>query len=157
MNRPSLRAAFGDKHAIYVRTLVDYWDMKSSVMHDALKGDHSLKDALMRVYEAALAIYFSGEGNARGCFVLGTAITEAADDGEIQGIVRNGLRKLDACFEGRLRMARDKGELAKDADVGALALLASATMHTIAIRARAGTSKKDLRKLAQKAVTIITG
>ena len=28
MNRPSLRAAFGDKHAIYLKALNEYWELK---------------------------------------------------------------------------------------------------------------------------------
>ena len=157
MNRPSLRAAFGDKHTIYLKALADYWDMKFAVMREALDGGPALKEALTRVYDAALSIYFSGDGHARGCFVVGTAVTEAVDDPEIQRVVMDGLQALDADFEARLRLARDAGELKKDADLGALALLASATMHTIAIRARAGASRKELRKLVQKAVGVICG
>ncbi len=157
MNRPSLRAAFGDKHTMYLKALADYWDFKFALMHETLESDLSLKDTLMSVYDAALSIYFSGDGHARGCFVVGTAITEAVDDPEIQRIVMGGLRMLDADFEARLRLARDAGELKKDADPGALAVLASATMHTLAIRARAGVPRKDLRKLARKAVSVICG
>jgi TetR/AcrR family transcriptional regulator, copper-responsive repressor len=156
MNRPSLRAAFGDKRAIYLRALTDYWELQFTVMREALEGGTTLKDALMRVYDAALSIYFS-DGQARGCFVVGTAITEAVDDPETQRIVMGGLRMIDANFEARLRLARDAGELKKDADLAALALFASATMHTIAIRARAGASRKELRKLALKAVGMICG
>lgn len=154
MNRPSLRAAFGDKRAIYLKALADYRDRKFIAIRGALESGLVLKDALMRTYDAALSIYFSGDGPARGCFVVGPAITEAMDP-EIQRTVMDGLRMIDANFEARLRLARDAGELEKDADVGALALLASATMHTIAMRARAGASRKDLRKLALKATGMI--
>jgi AcrR family transcriptional regulator len=157
MNRPSLRAAFGDKHAIYMRALADYWGIKFAVMKVALAGPGALPDVLMRVYDAALDIYFSGDEHVRGCFVVGTAITEALGDPEIQDVVTGGFRKLDADFETRLREARDAGELKKSADVEALAMLVSATMHTIAIRARAGSSRDELRKLALKAVGVITG
>lgn len=157
MNRPSLRAAFGDKHAIYLKALADYWDLKFALMRKALESNVALKDALMRVYDASLSIYFSGDGHARGCFVVGTAITEALDDPDIQRIVAHGFHALDAGFETRLRLARTAGELEKDVDVATLALLASATMHSIAMRARAGASRKDLRKFAKKAVDVICG
>lgn len=157
MNRPSLRAAFGDKHAIYVKALNDYWELKVATMREALDSSRPLDEALMSVYDAALSIYFSGRGRARGCFVVGTAVTEAVDDPEIRSIVSGGFRKLDADFEARLRLAHEAGELGEDADPEALAMLATATMHTIAIRARAGTSRKDLRKLASKVVSVICG
>jgi AcrR family transcriptional regulator len=157
VNRPSLRAAFGDKHAIYLKALNDYWQRKFETMRVTLEGGRSLDKTLMSVYEAALSIYFSGDGNARGCFVLGTAVTEAAENREIGGNIMEGFRRLDGYFEARLRLAHKSGELTKDSDPEALALLATAAMHTIAIRARSGASRSELKKLAQKAVGVICG
>jgi AcrR family transcriptional regulator len=155
MNRPSLQAAFGDKHALYLETLRDYWEGKFALMRAALAGERPLDEALMRAYDAALSIYFSGDDGARGCFVVGTAVTEALGDPEVRDIVMGGLHTLDAAFEERLQTARETGELQGDADPAALAVLAAATMHTIAIRARAGASRPELRKLARKAVSVI--
>ena len=155
VNRPSLRAAFGDKHDIYLKALNDYWERKFVTMHEALDGGHALDEALMRVYDAALSIYFSGAGRPRGCFVVGTAVTEAVDDPEIRSNISEGFRRLDASFEARLRKAHEAGELKHGADPETLAMLASATMHSIAIRARAGASRGDLRKLALNAVKLI--
>jgi TetR/AcrR family transcriptional regulator, copper-responsive repressor len=157
VNRPSLKAGFGDKHAIYLQALADYWERKYATMREALEGDEPLEQALMRVYEAALSIYFSGGGRARGCFVVGTAVTEALADAEISSSINEGFGRLDGYFEARLRKAHDGGELDRSADPVALALLASATMHSIAIRARAGASRDDLRQLALKAVGVICG
>jgi AcrR family transcriptional regulator len=157
MNRPSLQAAFGDKHALYLKALDDYWARKFDMMREALQPGRPLADTLMAVYEAALALYFGGEGNTRGCFVLGTAITEAAEDADIRQIVAAGFERLDADFEARLRLARENGEIGTDADPETLALLASATMHSIALRARAGSSREALEQLARKAVTVICG
>jgi TetR/AcrR family transcriptional regulator, copper-responsive repressor len=53
--------------------------------------------------------------------------------------------------------AHANGELKPNADPVALSLLASATLHTIAIRARAGSPRADLRKLARNAVEVICG
>ena len=157
MNRPSLRAAFGDKHEIYVRALSDYWELKFAAMRKAFETDGALPETLMRVYDAALSIYFSGDDQVLGCFVVGTAITEAPGNPEIQRIVADGFHALDADFETRFKQARVAGELKQDADPQALALLASATMHTMAIRARSGTSRENLRMLAQNAVKVICG
>ena len=155
MNRPSLRAAFGDKRAIYLKALNAYWELKLAAMRHALEGDQPLDQALMRVYDAALSIYFSGRGRARGCFVVGTAVTEAVHDAETRKVVSDGFRKLDADFATRLRLAQETGELKRSTDPEALAMLATATMQTIAIRARSGSSREDLRQFAEKAVAVI--
>jgi TetR/AcrR family transcriptional regulator, copper-responsive repressor len=157
MNRPSLRAAFGDKHEIYVKALSDYWELKFATMRKALDSGGTLAETLMKVYDAALSIYFSGDDQVLGCFVVGTAVTEAPGDPEILSIAAKGFHALDTDFEARFKLARAAGELKQGADPKALALLATATMHTMAIRARTGSSRNDLRKLAQKAVSVICG
>jgi len=155
MNRPSLSAAFGDKHDIYVKALSAYWGRKFATLREAFAGGGTLGEALMRVYDAALSIYFSGNDQVLGCFVVGTAITEAPADPEIRTIVAKGFHALDAHFEARFKLARAAGELKEDADLKTLAQLASATMHTMAVRARSGTPRTELRKFAQKAVKVI--
>ena len=158
MNRPSLYAAFGDKHALYVKALEHYWNLSLVTMQQALDGeDTTLRDALMGAYDAQLSIYFPDGDQPLGCFAIGTATTEAVDDPTVRGILADGLRALDAGLEARIRRARDKGELRADADPAALALLASATLHSIAIRARAGFPRDELREIARKAVSVICG
>lgn len=155
MNRPSLYAAFGDKHALYLEALARYWRISLEATREALTGDRPLEEALMLAYEAALDIYFSGDGHPRGCFVVGTAVTETVEDAQIRESVAAGLRSMDGDFEARLRLGLARGELRGDADPAGLAVLASATMHTIAIRARAGIPRAELKELARKAVTTI--
>jgi TetR/AcrR family transcriptional regulator, copper-responsive repressor len=157
MSPPSLYAAFGNKHALYLEALARYWEISLAATRKALAGDHPLHEALMLAYEAALSIYFSGKGYARGCFVIGTAVTEAVDDAAIRNSIAAGLRMIDADFEARFQIARERGELKQDADPAALAVLASATMHSIAIHARAGARRAELREIARKAVSVICG
>jgi AcrR family transcriptional regulator len=157
MNPPSLYAAFGNKHALYLKALERYWESSLAATREALAGDHPLDEALMLAYEAALSIYFSGKGHARGCFVIGTAVAEAVDDADIRNSVATGLRTIDADFEARLHRARERGDLKHNADPAALAILATATMHTIAVRARAGVPRSELREIARKAVNVICG
>src|SRR5580692_11605286 len=144
MNPPSLYAAFGNKRALYLEALAHYWELSLAATRKALAEDRPLPESLMAAYEAALSIYFSGKGPARGCFVIGTAVTETVDDPDIRKSVAAGLRSIDADFEARFRTARDRGELKDDTDPAALAILASATMHSTAIRARAGTPRAEL-------------
>lgn len=157
MNRPSLYAAFGDKEKLYLQALAHYWELRLAEMHAALADDRPLAEALLCVYEAALSIYFSGPDRPRGCFVIGTAVTEAVADAEIRKSLAGGILAFDTSFAACFRRAHEKGELKTDADPATLAVLATATMHTIAIRARAGTPRSELRELARKAIKAICG
>ncbi|WP_338525408.1 TetR/AcrR family transcriptional regulator [Pseudomonas batumici] len=158
MNRPSLYAAFGDKHALYIKAFEQYWAQASAAVHEALMDSTlTLREALMGFYEGQLSIYFSGDGQPRGCFAIGTATTEAVEDPEIRDILADRLSRLDADLETRLRAAVDSGELNGDADPAALAVLASSLLHSLSIRARAGKSRAELTELARQAVKVICG
>ena len=157
MNPPSLYAAFGNKRALYLEALTRYWDMSLNATREALADERPLPEALMLAYDAALSIYFGGKGSARGCFVIGTAVAEAAEDAAIRSNVAAGLRMIDADFEARFRNAVETGELKSDADPAALAAVASATMHSIAVRARAGARRTELKEMARKAVKVMCG
>ncbi|MGY2290982.1 TetR/AcrR family transcriptional regulator [Pseudomonas sp. SDO528_S397] len=156
MNRPSLYAAFGDKHAIYLKAIEQYWDLASAAIDAALaEPGLSLADALIRLYEGQLSIYFSGEGEPRGCFIIGTAPSAAVEDAEIRAALLKRLDTLDTHLHTRLRAAIDAGDLKRNTDPEALAVLASSLLHSISIRARAGKSRDELTALAHSAVKVM--
>jgi AcrR family transcriptional regulator len=158
MNRPSLYAAFGDKHSLYIKALEQYWEFAAAAMHEALTDlAVPLSEALQRFYEGQLSIYFSGDGQPRGCFAIGTATTEAVEDPQIREVLSDRLSRLDAELEVRLQAAKTAGELKGDADPAALAVLASSLLHSISIRARAGKSRAELTALARNAIRVICG
>ncbi|WP_064118464.1 TetR/AcrR family transcriptional regulator [Pseudomonas fluorescens] len=158
MNRPSLYAAFGDKHALYIKALDQYWETAHIAMQAALTDSSlTLAQALNGFYEGQLAIYFSGDGQPRGCFAIGTATTEAVEDPEIRNVLSARLSQLDADLEARLQTALDNGELKAGSDLAALAVLASSLLHSISIRARAGKSREELAAIVRNAVSVICG
>ena len=158
LSRSSLYAAFGDKHVLYLTALDLYWQLAMSAMREALADPRqSMGEALMRIYDGQLSLYFSKEGLPRGCFGAASATTEAVDDPEIGKSLAKGFRSLDAGFEALFEMARDRGELNPADDPAALAMLASATLNSIAVRARAGVPRAVLREIARGTVSVICG
>lgn len=157
MNRPSLYGAFGDKHALYATALERYIAEGRSQMEAALDDELPLHDALMRVYDGALAMYFPNKSAARGCFLIGTAVIESMTDTDVRERLGRGLREFDRLFERRLRVAQTNGELAASADPASLAGIASAILHSLAIRSRAGDSRAVLRALAEAGTALICG
>ena len=154
MNRPSLYAAFGDKQAIYLKAIERY--RAGPALRDALVGG-TLREALSRAYRAALAVYLAGDRGQRGCFVIGTAATEAVTSPMVRAEVATVLREVDEAYEDRIRQAQTAGELAEDADPASLATIASAVLHSLAVRARAGEKRRALETLADKGVELICG
>jgi AcrR family transcriptional regulator len=153
MNRPSLYAAFGDKRDLYLKTLAYYRDEGRALARDALAGNPSLRVFLKRFYDKALELYLGG--GPRGCYSIGTAATVAAVDDDVRAFLAESMRSTDGFLKHQIEKAKDRGEIARDADATALAYLATATLHTLAVRSRAGLPRKELDALVKAAIEVI--
>ncbi|MDF0582367.1 TetR/AcrR family transcriptional regulator [Bradyrhizobium yuanmingense] len=157
MNRPSLYGAFGDKRELYIKSYQRYRDEAGAAMVAIFREEMPLRQRLERIYAAALDIYLSGDTGPRGCFTVVTAASEAVGDPEIRAMVLDGLTGLDKAFASCFRRAKEKGELPESADPFALAQIASATIHTIAIRSRARVPRKELEAIVKGAIDVMVG
>jgi AcrR family transcriptional regulator len=157
MNRPSLYGAFGDKRDLYIKSYQRYREDARAATAEIFRAEMPIRKRLERIYAAALDIYLSGETGPLGCFTVMTAASEAVADPEIRGMVVDALSGLDKAFAVCFTRARDKGELPASADPAVLAQLASATLHTIAIRARARVPRKELEALVKGAIDVMCG
>jgi AcrR family transcriptional regulator len=156
MNRPSLYGAFGDKRELFIKSYQRYRDDARAAMIDIFRDELPIREQLQRIYKVALDIYLGGE-SPRGCFTVMTAASEAVADPDIRGMVLEGFVELDKAFAACFRRAQDKGELPRTADPVVLAQLASATIHTIAIRARARVPRKELEAIVDGALDVMLG
>ena len=157
MNRPSLYGAFGDKRELYIKSYQRYREDARASMVEIFRQEMPVRQRLERIYAAALNIYLSGETGPRGCFTVVTAASEAVGDPEIRAMVLEGLTDLDKAFANCFRRAKENGELPASADPAVLAQLASATIHTIAIRSRARVPRKELEAIVKGAIDVMVG
>jgi AcrR family transcriptional regulator len=157
MNRPSLYGAFGDKRELYIKTYQSYRDRARHRMAQVFSAELPLRALLERVYSIALDMYLSGEDGPRGCFTVMTATSEAVFDPDIRKLVLAGLTEMDRFFAYLFKAAQARGELSQSANPDALAQLASATIHTIAIRARAQVPRRELEAIVNGAIDVMCG
>jgi AcrR family transcriptional regulator len=157
MNRPSLYAAFGDKQALYLKTMESYLAARRAGLAAALSGERPLREALRDAYKRMIDRFMTGESGARGCYLIGTAVTEAVQNPKVRETLTKSLGELDELFRTAFAAAQARGELDKKADPQALAVVASAVAHTLALRARSGQPRTVLQGLADAAVPLICG
>ncbi len=155
LNRPSLYAAFGDKHALYMAALTRTREGAVAGMRAMLGREGRLRGVLAAIFDAAIGAYVSGEMGQRGCFIVGTAVTQAVDDPEARALAAGFVADEDALF--RERFARAANELAPSMTPEGAAMIATAALHTLAIRARTGESREALARVADAAVSAICG
>ena len=155
MNRPSLYGAFGDKRELYIKSYARYRADSRAAMIEIFRLEAPIRERLQRLFAVALDIYLSGEAGPRGCFTVMTAASEAIADQQIRNFVLEGFQELDKAFASCFRLAIEKGELPKTSDPKNLAILASAAIHTVAIRARARVPRKELEAIVQGAIDVM--
>jgi len=150
LQRPSLYAAFGDKRALYLATL-------DRTMHRAARGfdrliaaDLPLRESLQTMFRSVIDGYLTGEEGPSGCIMISTSATSAVDDAEIRARLAAFLKMEDDKIE-ELLAARG------DSKAHAHARLATATIHSLSVRARAGASRAELDQLADECVAMIAG
>jgi AcrR family transcriptional regulator len=155
LNRPSLYAAFGDKHALYLAALERSRLEATAALGAALATEAPLRAVLTVIFDRTVDIYRRGEEGQRGCFLIGTAVTQAVDDAEAREMLGRYIAETDGLF--RARFERDAAALAKGVTPAGAGAMASGTFHTLAIRARTGAGEAELKAVGQAAVDMICG
>jgi AcrR family transcriptional regulator len=154
LNRPSLYAAFGDKHALYMRALERTRAGAVAGMRAMMGREGPLREVTYGLLAAAINAYVGGDA-ARGCFIIGTATVQAVDDPEARALLAAFVADEDLAF--RERFERSANELAAGIDPADAAAMATAALHTLAIRARMGEPREGLERVARGAVSLICG
>jgi TetR/AcrR family transcriptional regulator, copper-responsive repressor len=155
MNRPSLYAAFGDKSDLYLKTLEHYRDKARGLALEMLADDPPLRVYLTRFYDKLLDLYLAGEERARGCYIVTTAATQATLHPGVRAFLAESIGRTEAFFSSLIAKARDRREIDANADPAALAQIATAILHTLAVRSRAGIPRKQLSAVARAAIDVI--
>jgi len=157
LNRPSLYGAFGDKRALYLKAYGQYRKRSNEAFAPLFQAREPLRAKLRRILTAALDLYLSGEDGPRGCFTVLSAASDAIADPDLQSLVVEAIDNTDRAFGRMFAEARAAGELPASADPRRLARMASATIHTLSIRARARIPRAQILPIIDDAVATICG
>lgn len=153
LHKGSLYAAFGDKRALYLRALADYFDYEVASAIALLTGDKGdgptsgtdrvevLLDAVIDAVEV--------KQDRRGCLLCNAAVDQAPHSDEVEEVVAKGFDQMQQAFE--VAMAENKRGVARRE----AASLLNATYFGMRVMAKSGapiTMMKNARNAALKAV-----
>ena len=150
LQRPSLYAAFGDKRALYLATLDRTIERAMRGFDQLIAADLPIRQSLQAMFRTIIDGYLTGETGPSGCIMVSTSATSAVDDAEIRARLAAFLKMEDDRIE-QLLVAR--GDLAARAH----ARVATAVIHSLSVRARAGAPRAELEALAADCVALIAG
>jgi TetR/AcrR family transcriptional repressor of nem operon len=146
LNRSSLYAAFGAKRDLYLSALARYEDGAAARIAAALRG-RPVREGVEAFLDALIDSIVAGPGR-RGCFIGNCAAEMARLDRGAAARVRKSLERIEAAFRAGLDEARARGELADDADTGALARFLTAGVQGLRLVGKANPDRRGLEDIA---------
>jgi TetR/AcrR family transcriptional repressor of nem operon len=164
IGRGSLYAAFGSKHALYLRALDRY---RCEHMAGALAAlddpGGSLRPTLRRFFDALVAEALGSpprgdasrgtvprrEGRPRGCFMVNATTERAACDAEVAARVRENAAAMEATLERAIQRGQARGEVAAGKDARALARFLVMAVQGLRVAGAATPNRAALRDMVR--------
>ena len=150
LQRPSLYAAFGDKRALYLATLDRTIERAGRGFDQLIAANLPIRQSLQAMFRTVIDGYLTGETGPSGCIMVSTSATSAVDDAEIRARLAAFLKMEDDRIEELLAARGDPAARAH-------AHVATAVIHSLSVRARAGAPRAELEALAADCVALIAG
>ncbi len=153
LNRPSLYAAFGSKKDMFLKIIDRFVERMEDYLRKAGRTTHGLKPRLTAILNAAIELY-TGQtpmsGGSFGCLAISTLPPVAIGDPDFRNLLAQVTRRMDLGFADLLRqeMQTDVSLASAEDTAQQLSLL----LHGLSVRARAGESPDELKRIAAGAV-----
>jgi AcrR family transcriptional regulator len=155
LSKPSLYNSFGDKSALFHRAMTEYAAAASAQIVETYKKANSLQKGVAAVLREAATVYTPDPAISVGCLLVGTALPATVNDPEARRIYAGFIETLerDLTAATRERFAADAVAMGKSP--GQVALLIGSLIFSLAVRARAGVSRVELRRIAKNLAALV--
>jgi len=147
IGRPSLYAAFGDKQHLFAAALKRYGETVGAMAVEAFLEASQVRDAVAAFFRVA-ACNQARDGGPTGCLLACTAASVAETQPEVRMFYATGLQAMENMLKERLERAVADGELRHGFPTGQRARLMVDLMQGLALRARSGSTREELRSAA---------
>jgi TetR/AcrR family transcriptional repressor of nem operon len=154
ITRGSLYNAFGGKKELFVKALLKYdKDNRRALLAELEAMDDPLR-AIAALFDALVAeTIFDAE--KKGCFLVNTASDLTIHDEEVNSIVRNGLREIQAFFRRSIEVAQARKQIADTVDPEATAKGLMAMVVGIRVLGRGMFDASSLETIAAQAQRVL--
>lgn len=152
VHKPSLYAAYGDKRDLYLAAYDAYQSDAAKLVAGALCRT-GFREALTTFFTADIDLFLADD--ARGCFMLATALPLAPNDEGVADRVRNALTGLHQALARRVDQARLDDELSPTIEPATATDVIVSTHVALANRARSGEARSALEMTARRVIDLV--
>ena len=155
LSKPSLYAAFGDKEALYLKTLERYTQILIERHAAALESEADGRKAV-EAFLRSLARMLADPALPGGCFIInGTAdVGGSTIPASVELALREALQASETLICKRLQRAQREGDLAQTSDPAALAALFGSLIAGMAVMAKSGIPLAKLNSVIDTAMPL---
>jgi TetR/AcrR family transcriptional regulator, transcriptional repressor for nem operon len=156
LSGPSLYNAFGDKRALFVRSLERYLDCSPRARIKRLEASLPPEIAVRRFIEEIIDRSLS-DPDHRGCFLINSALEVAPHDEELRALIADRLGEIEAFFRRSIVRAQSNGTVPADRSAKDLARLLLGVLLGIRVLARSKPDRALLEGVARPALALLDG
>ncbi len=154
ITRGSLYNAFGGKEPLFVKTLLKYDQEHRRATLADLEAMDDPKRAIVGFFDHIVAETL-GDNEKKGCFLVNTASELATHGEEVNRIVRNGLREIEAFFRRSIEVAQARKDMPKHLNPEATAKALLAMIVAIRVLGRGTSERSGLTTIADQALRLL--
>ena len=145
--RGSLYAAFGGKHALFLRTLDRYIADALARIDVELGPRHSPVDGL-RAFLAGYVDRTSGASGRRGCLLVATAMELAGHDPDVEDRIRGFFKAMEGKLAGAFARAKAAGALASGVEPASAARILVCFVEGLRVTGKTGPTRASSQATA---------
>ncbi len=150
INRGSLYATYGDKHALFLAALKHYDETNRKHFTGQLEASYSPREAICRQFQAVVNSAVK-DGQTRGCFITNTALELSARDPAVAIIVANAQAEMEAFFARSIIRGQEIGEISQGIDAPSTARELLAMFLGLRVLSRSRPEPELLQAIADQA------
>jgi AcrR family transcriptional regulator len=150
VNRPSLYAAFGDKEALFRKTLDRYLNGPAAYTQEALK-EPTARAVIERLLRGAADLN-TAQRNPGGCLTVQGALACGAAGDSIRQELAECRATGEAALRRRFQRAKSAGDLPAIVNSADLARYVATIVYGMAVQAAGGASRDELQNVVEMAL-----
>lgn len=150
----SLYNAYGDKRALFERSLERYANRSMRDRIARMEAEHRPKEAI-RAFLAEIVERSLKDPDRKGCLLVNSALDVAPHDAEIGKVVAGYLEELRAFFRRNIEAAQRAGQVSKGLDAEEIAGHLLGVLAGVRVLARTGAKRKGLESVTRPALALL--
>ena len=150
----SLYNAYGDKRALFARSLARYAERSMRDRIARMEASHQPKEAI-RSFIAEIIARSVADRDRKGCLLVNSALDVAPHDAAIGKVVGGYLDEIRAFFQRNIEAARKAGQVSRRLDPETASSHLLGIVLGIRVLARTGARRRLLEGVAQPALDLL--